>query len=130
MKPAPLIAINCILLYSFVDTSHRGDNMQTDRTCTIFEQYLAYFVTIKGRSQNTILEYRMDLLQFFRYVAVQRGILDSGFQFADVDFIRSIQLTDIYGFIAYHQKIFHNLLGTRCRKSLQPLEQLFFINFT
>ena len=99
-----------------VDTSHRGDNMQYDKTCPILEQYLAYLITIKGRSQNTILEYRMDLLQFFRYVAAQRGIPDPNFQFADADFIRSIQLTDIYGFIAYHQEVLHNSPGTRCRK--------------
>lgn len=90
--------------------------MQYDKTCSILEQYLAYLITIKGRSQNTILEYRMDLLQFFRYLAAQRGIADASFEFADVDFIRSVQLTDMYGFIAYHQEMLHNSPGTRCRK--------------
>lgn len=90
--------------------------MQSDKICPILEQYLAYLLTIKGRSQNTILEYRMDLLQFFRYVANQRSISETGFQFADVDFIRSIQLSDMYGFIAYHQETLHNSPGTRCRK--------------
>lgn len=93
-----------------------GNDMQSDETCPILEQYLAYLITIKGRSQNTILEYRMDLLQFFRYVATQRDIPDPNFQFADGSFIRSIQLTDIYGFIAYHQEVLHNSPGTRCRK--------------
>lgn len=50
--------------------------MQSDKTCPILEQYLAYLLTIKGRSQNTILEYRMDLLQFFRYIAYQRKIIE------------------------------------------------------
>lgn len=90
--------------------------MQSDKTCPILEQYLAYLITIKGRSQNTILEYRMDLLQFFRYLAAQRGITDASFKFADVDFICSIQLADMYGFIAYHQETLHNSTGTRCRK--------------
>jgi len=36
--------------------------MQSDKTCPIVEQYLAYLVTIKGRSKNTILEYRLDIL--------------------------------------------------------------------
>lgn len=58
----------------------------------------------------------MDLLQFFRYVAAQHGITETSFQFADADFIRSMQLTDIYGFIAYHQEQLHNSPGTRCRK--------------
>lgn len=98
------------------DTSHRGDNMQSDKTCPILEQYLAYLLTIKGRSQHTIVEYRMDLLQFFRYIADQRHIAETDFRFADDDFIRSIQLSDMYGFIAYHQETLHNSPGTRCRK--------------
>ncbi len=111
-----IIAIICMYLLTPVKSSHRGDNMQSNKTCPILEQYLAYLITIKGRSQNTILEHRMDLLPFFRYVAVQRGIPVPCFQFADADFIHSIQLTDMYGFIAYHQEILHNSPGTRCRK--------------
>lgn len=110
------ISISCIPIISFVYTSYRGDNMQSDKTCPILEQYLAYLLTIKGRSQNTVLEYRVDLLQFFRYVANQRNIAETDFQFADADFIRSIQLSDMYGFIAYHQQTLHNSPGTRCRK--------------
>lgn len=88
--------------------------MQSDKTCPILEQYLAYLITIKGRSQNTILEYRMDLLQFFRYVTVQRGIPETSFQFADADC--SIHLTDMYDFIAYHLETLHNSPGIWCRK--------------
>lgn len=47
--------------------------MQMDRPCSIVEQYLAYLITIKGRSKNTVIEYRLDLLQFFKYVADTRG---------------------------------------------------------
>ena len=38
--------------------------MQSDRSYPIVEQYLSYLTTIKGRSINTVLEYRLDLLQF------------------------------------------------------------------
>ena len=103
-------------LLNYGDTPHRSDNMQSDNSCSILEQYLAYLITIKGRSQNTVLEYRMDLLQFFRFLATQRGITDTSFKFAQADFIRSIQLTDMYAFISYHQETLHNLPGTRCRK--------------
>ena len=57
-----------------VHTHHRGDFMQSDKSCTIVEQYLSYLTTIKGRSRNTILEYRVDLLQFFSYIAEQRNL--------------------------------------------------------
>lgn len=90
--------------------------MQSDKSCPLVEQYLAYLITIKGRSRNTILEYRLDLLQFFRYVASSRNIVDTSFRFADIEFIRSIQLVDMYSFIAYHQEELHSSAGTRCRK--------------
>ena len=90
--------------------------MQSDKSCLIVEQYLSYLTTIKGRSKNTVLEYRLDLLQFLRYVANNRGVQPADFQFVDANFIRSIQLVDMYGFIAYHQENLRSSPGTRCRK--------------
>lgn len=90
--------------------------MQSDKTCPIVEQYLAYLVTIKGRSRNTILEYRLDILQFLRYVANTRGIFELSYNYVDLAFIRSIGLPDMYNFIAYHQEVLNASPGTRCRK--------------
>jgi integrase/recombinase XerD len=90
--------------------------MQSDKSCKIVEQYLAYLVTIKGRSRNTILEYRLDLLQFFKYVASTRGEDYSNFQFVNIDFIRSISLGEMYGFLAYCQDTLHASHSTRTRK--------------
>ena len=42
--------------------------MQSNKTCPLVEQYLGYLIVIKGRSENTILEYRSDLLMFFRFI--------------------------------------------------------------
>ena len=39
--------------------------MQSNRSCQLVEQYLAYLLTIKGHSKNAIFEYRLDLLQVF-----------------------------------------------------------------
>ena len=90
--------------------------MQNDKSCPLVEQYLAYLITIKGRSKNTVLEYRLDLLQFFRYICEVRNIKFSDYGFADIDFIRSIELSDMYGFISYHQNTQNSSAGTRCRK--------------
>lgn len=46
--------------------------MQSNKTCPLLEQYLGYLTTIKGRSNNTVLEYRTDILHFFSYVAESR----------------------------------------------------------
>jgi len=60
--------------------------MQSNRTCPLVEQYLGYLSVIKGRSENTILEYRTDILTFFNYLAKQRqmSIDNRNFSFADV----------------------------------------------
>lgn len=90
--------------------------MQSNKTCTIVEQYLAYLITVKGRSQNTILEYRLDLLQFFQYIANSRGLICPDFSFANLKFIQSIQLADMYTFLAYCQEMLNAAPGTRYRK--------------
>jgi site-specific recombinase XerD len=90
--------------------------MQSNKSCPIIEQYLAYLITVKGRSQNTISEYRLDLLQFFCYIADSRGHKHSDFSFADLDFIRSICLGDMYAFLAYCQETLNAAPGTRYRK--------------
>ena len=59
--------------------------MQANKTCPLVEQYLAYLVTIKGRSKNTVFEYRLDLLQFFRFLAVSRNIEYFDFRFINIE---------------------------------------------
>ena len=90
--------------------------MQIDRSCSIVEQYLAYLITIKGRSKNTVLEYRLDLQQFFRYVATIRGEGHSDFHYVNIDYICSVSLGEMYGFLAYCQDTLHSSPGTRTRK--------------
>lgn len=90
--------------------------MQSNKTCTIVEQYLAYLITVKGQSQNTILEYRLDLLQFFRYIANSRGLICPDFSFANLEFIQSIQLADMYAFLAYCQVTLNAAPDTRYQK--------------
>jgi len=105
---------NTLILWKY--SWQRGVNMQSDRSCSIVEQYLAYLITIKGRSKNTILEYRVDLLQFFKYVAAARGEGYPDFKFVDIDYIRSVSLGDMYGFLAYCQDTLHSSPSTRTRK--------------
>lgn len=92
--------------------------MQTNTTCPLVEQYLSYLVVIKGRAQNTIKEYRTDLLQFFGYVSDSRNtpVLYNNFAIIDLQFIKSITLKDMYSFIAYCQTVRKASAGTRARK--------------
>lgn len=63
--------------------------MQSNKTCSLVEQYLGYLSIIKNRSQNTILEYRTDLLMFLKYVITLRdiNIIDSNFAQVDLEFM-------------------------------------------
>jgi integrase/recombinase XerD len=92
--------------------------MQSNKTCPLVEQYLSYLVVIKGQSDNTILEYRTDLLMFFAFVLATRNtpIIEKNFTVVDLDFIKSISLTDMYAFITYCQTSQKSSAGTRARK--------------
>ena len=41
--------------------------MQSNKTCPLVEQYLGYLVVIKGRSENTALNYRINLTYVFSF---------------------------------------------------------------
>ena len=70
--------------------------------------FLSYHETIKAHSQKTVDEYYLDLRNFLRYLKRSRdhslcdlsldqiSILD-----IDIDLIRTITLTDIYGYLSY-----------------------------
>ena len=92
--------------------------MQSNKTCLLVEQYLGYLVVIKGRSENTVKEYRTDLLMFFSFVMASRNtpITDKIFVGVDLEFIKTISLNDMYTFIAYCQTELHAAAGTRARK--------------
>ena len=92
--------------------------MQSNKTCPLVEQYLGYLVVIKGRSENTVKEYRTDLLMFFSFVMVSRNtsIPDRIFAGVNLEFIKTISLNDMYAFIAYCQTELHAAAGTRARK--------------
>ena len=74
----------------------------------ILLDFLAYHETIKAHSQRTVDEYFLDLRNFFRYLkqsrdpALQNIPLDE-ISIMDVDLalVRSITLTDIYGYMSY-----------------------------
>ena len=74
----------------------------------ILRDFLAYHETIKAHSQKTVDEYYLDLRNFFRYLVRARdpGLRDKpldevSIMNLDIVFIRSITLTEIYGYLTY-----------------------------
>ena len=74
----------------------------------ILRDFLAYHETIKAHSQKTVDEYYLDLRNFFRCLVQARdpGLRDKPLDEVsilnvDIAFIRSITLTEIYGYLTY-----------------------------
>ncbi len=74
----------------------------------ILRDFLSYHETIKAHSKRTVDEYFLDLRNFFRYLKQIRDPSLAGkaldeidIMDVDLDFIASVTLTDIYGYMTY-----------------------------
>lgn len=70
--------------------------------------FLSYHETIKAHSQRTVDEYFLDLRNFFRYMKQLRNrdlrelpLDEIDIMDIDINFIRTITLTDVYGYLSY-----------------------------
>ncbi|TAH75127.1 MAG: hypothetical protein EWM47_00175 [Anaerolineaceae bacterium] len=73
----------------------------------ILEEYFSYLTVIKTQSPHTISEFRVDLRLLFQFAYKRRkpsATPPPDCSFADIKFIKSITLDDMYAFIAYLQK--------------------------
>ena len=71
-------------------------------------EFLNYLSVVKSKSELTVLEYASDLRLFFRFMLVYRGIVakDTEFEkidisFIDLDFIKTVKISDAYAFLSY-----------------------------
>ncbi len=73
----------------------------------ILRDFLAYIETVKGKSPKTANEYYLDLRMFFRYLKQKRGLTgdvpfdEISILDVDIDFIKTITLSDAYDFLMY-----------------------------
>ncbi len=79
-----------------------------DEAPQILCDFLSYHETIKAHSQKTVDEYFLDLRNFFRYIKQSRdrslrdlSLDEIPIMDVDIAFVRSITLTDIYGYLTY-----------------------------
>ena len=73
----------------------------------ILRDFLAYHETVKAHSRRTVDEYFLDLRNFFRYMKqirdpqlANRALDEIDIMDLDLEFVSSITLTDIYGYMA------------------------------
>jgi site-specific recombinase XerD len=78
-----------------------------DEAPKIVKDFLFYMQTIKEKSPKTVSEYYLDLRMFLRFIKVLRGTAHTEefnkikIDDIDIDFIKSITLSDIYEFMNY-----------------------------
>lgn len=79
----------------------------------ILDNYETYLSIIQEKSIQTIKGYIMDIEIFIDYLKEQDKFKDISF---DGNFIKAIELSDIYGFLNYLKKDRNNCANTRARK--------------
>ncbi|MBQ1950024.1 MAG: tyrosine-type recombinase/integrase [Clostridia bacterium] len=87
--------------------------------------------TIKGRSENTVNGYFVDLRTFFRFLLVQRGLAQEtsdaqpDIRLVDLQLLRSVTLSDLFEFMNYSKSDRDNSNVTRARK-VSALRRFFY----
>ena len=84
--------------------------------------FLTYNETIKGKSSKSVEQ--SDLRTFFRYMLLVRGKAQPGIPFnkidisgVDIGLVRSVTVSDLYGFMVYCKEELRNNTATRARKT-------------
>ncbi len=96
----------------------------------ILREYLGYMETVKGRSENTIDGYFIDLRTFFRFLLSHRQIVSlephevSSIMAVDIELLRSVTLNDLFEYLNYTKRDRDNSNVTRARK-VSALRQFF-----
>ena len=86
--------------------------------------FLNYLETIKGKSENTVNGYKIDLILLFRFLKVYKGyFIPEGIEFEEIyigdldeNFLKSIKLIDLYSFLSFTEKQRNNGTYARARK--------------
>ncbi|KOF56875.1 MULTISPECIES: tyrosine recombinase XerC [Clostridium] len=85
--------------------------------------FLNYLGTIRGKSKNTIYNYKIDLILFFRFLKLYKGLVNKNEDFDnikinDIDnrFIENITLSDLYAFLSFAENYRNNSSYARARK--------------
>ncbi|MBR5489853.1 MAG: tyrosine recombinase XerC, partial [Oscillospiraceae bacterium] len=74
----------------------------------ILRDFLIYHETIKGHSKKTVDEYYLDLRTFFRFLKLNRNMVPRTTDIEeipiydiDLDFVKTVTLTEVYEFLSY-----------------------------
>lgn len=96
--------------------------------------FLNYLSVIKNKSSKTIDEYYLDIRTFLRFIKLYNGLVNDEFKNIitsdlTIDYIKNIQLSDLYEYAAYLKLERNNNDNTRARKisSLKTFYNYMFV---
>ena len=95
------------------------------QTCPpIIRDFLTYNETIRGKSGLSVEGYFLDLQSFFRYLLIVRALVPKDTEFENIDIssvdlelIKTVTISDLYGFLVYCKNERGNNTATRARKT-------------
>ena len=78
--------------------------MQYDNAPAILREYLMYLSVVNGKSQKTIYEYHLDLVNYLKFIKKSKNSLKEELDEiiitdVDIDFIKTITLEDTYEYL-------------------------------
>ena len=95
-----------------------------DELSGVVKQYAMYLRNVRGLAAKTVSEYCKDLRTFFRFLKLDRGLVDPSMELQDIpvsdvdlEFIRSISTYEIFAFLNYTADERSNMASTRQRKT-------------
>ena len=110
-------------LSNYFDEVFPMKNINDFEMPSILKDFLSYMQTIKGKSANTVQVYFYDLRVFFRFMKLHKNIIDKNSEFndiqitdVDIDFIKTVSLSDLYAFMAFVSNNRDNSSYARARK--------------
>ena len=90
----------------------------------VIRDFLTYNETIRGKSSRSVEGYYLDLQTFFRYILLIRGKVQKDTEFenisiesVDIALIKTITISDLYGFMVYCKEERQNGAASRARKT-------------
>lgn len=95
-----------------------------DIICPLIEEYLNYKITVQNRSSQTVEQYRIDLMLFFKYVICSRRAKKfsdeeydrTDISCVDIDYAKSVTTSEVYAFLTYTMTVRGNKPSARARK--------------
>ena len=92
-----------------------------DNNPTVLLQFLSYKSALQNCSQNTVLEYELDLILFFRFIIASRTgkikeLESISIEGVDEEFINSVRPDEVYSYLLYLTNLRGNKPNSRARR--------------